>query len=837
MSLRKKQHKVNNHGNELFSNFVVDLRQFTKDIDQHTEKKISKEEIKFKNIVDQGVRKFKKNANSLKPNLLKNNYFRKSFFPILTQQLSLKKGKRFFRRLFLFKKNYFFEKVISEQQKIFAAKTKIRTAERRTNQAEEKVIWYRSLLSFSLVLLLLIVPLKILSYFEFFDLQNLENKILGRSQQAISSLLAAVDSVAKLDLAEADSDFQQASQGFLAAQEDLNKISDSLLSLAVLSNDPKIKLAAESKKFLTAGALVSSLGRNLVLATDSLFNGDSQNFSQILDNFSHYGQLAVNDAQELKKELNRINPDNLPLEYQSKFIDLNRQATLMSDNLVEFVKAADQLKEILGLSQDKRYLLIFQNNSELRASGGFLGSHALIDLSNGKIKNLEVPGGGSYDTEAGLKIKVIAPEPLWLVNPLWHFWDANWWPDWPTTAKNLMWFYEKSDGPTVDGVIGITPTVVERLLEVTGPIDLTEEYGLIIDANNFWETVQKIVEHQNLIKIDPEIVVGLPATSQPINSSLPLEQNLEVNSANKPKKIIGDLMAKILEVLPSKLNKENLLKIISLFEKNLSEKQILFYFNDYNLQAEIARHNWSGEIKDTNHDYLLVVNSNIAGQKSDRKMQEKIEHFSEISSDGSIINTVRIYRSHNGVKNEPLVGVRNVDWLRIYVPRGSKLLEASGFRYPDEHYFEKPEVDWINNPLLENERQAVIDEASGVKIYEENNKTVFANWVMVDPGETVIITFKYRLPFNFFDKSFDDSWLKRLNQLFNPDFTDLLPYSLLVQKQPGASASQFSSYLKLPSDWQIFWRHPENISGEINWSIQTDLGEDKYWSVLLEKNN
>jgi len=77
---------------------------------------------------------------------------------------------------------------------------------------------------------------------------------------------------------------------------------------------------------------------------------------------------------------------------------------------------------------------------------------------------MEVPSGGGYDTEAGLTEFIAAPEPLHLVDPLWHFWDANWWPDWEKSAKKLMWFYEKSDGPTVDGVISITPTVIEKII-------------------------------------------------------------------------------------------------------------------------------------------------------------------------------------------------------------------------------------------------------------------------------------------------------------------------------------------------------------------------------------
>ena len=837
MANKKTQLNINGSGTRnQTSGFVVDLRQ---KMNRELEQRIEKVEKQIKpNLLKLGTRRTKIKFSLPRLNFSfprRSDIFHSSRFSFsrILQRFKFKRSRSLWSEIF------------REQTGLYKVATKLNISSLRRVidhekriPAETKVIWYRSLLSFIAVLILIILPLKLFSYFEFFNLDRLENKIIGRSQLAFSNLMAATDAITKLDWQTASSDFLSAGGNFLAAQEELNKINDSILSLIALSNDPKLKLAAESKKFLRIGAIASSLGNNLVLATDSLFGGKPENFSVMLDNFSYYGELAVSDTKNLKKELDKINPENLPSEYQDKFSEISEQAGLLGSNLETFVGAGTKLKNFLGATQDKRYLLVFQNNSELRASGGFLGSYALVDIRDGKIRNLEVPGGGSYDTEGGMSVRVVAPKPLWLVNPLWHFWDANWWPDWPTTAKNLMWFYEKSDGPTVDGVISVTPTVVEGLLTITGPVDLTKEYGLVINADNFWETVQKVVEHDNIIKTNPEALVGIPASSTVLESSLPLKQNLEVNSANKPKKIIGDLMTKILEILPQKLTQDNLIKILALLESSLDEKQVLFYFSDPSLQAEVAKHNFAGEVRNTERDYLLVVNTNIAGQKSDRQMTEKIEHFSEVDLSGSIVNTVKITRTHNGIKNEPLTGVRNVDWLRVYVPVGSELLSAEGFGAPDEKYFdEKPEANWEENELVRKENLAESDAVSGTKIYEENNKTVFANWIMVDPGESATIVLKYRLPFNFLDRLPKDNWLKKVNALLNPEQGDLISYSLLVQKQPGAKPSTFSSNLVLPSVWPVFWRYPEDLSGTQGWNIADKVDADKYWSILIEKNN
>ncbi|MFZ4631597.1 MAG: DUF4012 domain-containing protein [Patescibacteria group bacterium] len=827
-----------------FPGFVIDLRKninseikkdkpIIKEKARLVKKELKEIEYKIKKKADKKINYLRKEKKKINPRFLKfiNSAEKEtlSFFKPLLKTFKKNKNKGFWLKFYL-NQSVEFEKAIKTNFKF----GNISKSEKRAKRAEEKLVWYKSIFSFILVLVVIITPLKLLSYFELLNIDKLEKKILGSSQLAMTNLMAASSAISKMDFKIADSEFQKAGSNFLEAENELNIINDSILSLAALSNDPKLKLAAESKKFLKAGAIASALGSNLVLSTDSLFS-NKDNFTKSIDDFVYYGSLAVSDAKELKIVINNINPKNLPTQYQEKFNSINKQVSLMSDNLESFVGAGSKFKELLGATRDRRYLLVFQNNSELRASGGFLGSYALVDIRDGKIRNLEVPGGGAYDTEGGMIVRVVAPKPLWLVNPLWHFWDANWWPDWPTTARNLMWFYEKSGGPTVDGVISVTPNVIEGLLEVTGPIDLTKEYGLVIDSNNFWETVQKIVEQKNFGSANSQDFIGIPTSSAIVDSSLPIKQGLELNTNNKPKKIIGDLMSKILEVLPQKLDKNNLIKILALFENNLSEKQVLFYFNDPVLQSEFSNRNWAGEVRDYKNDYLMVVNTNIAGQKSDRKMEEKIDHLSEVAADGSIINTLTITRSHIGLKNEIMTGVRNVDWLRIYVPKGSELLETTGFKIPEDKYLkEAPDDDWQQNDLVKTENEATSFGADNTKVYEENGKTVFANWLMVDPGETETVKIKYRLKINFFEKVSKDNWLKKINNFINPEKNNFSPYSLMIQKQAGAKPSEFKSTLILPSGYSIFWRYPDNLVGDKGWEINDSLNSDKYWSILVE---
>ncbi len=644
---------------------------------------------------------------------------------------------------------------------------------------------------FASIIFLLISPFAGYSYYR--SLNDVRGKVLGESEQAFNNLSLAGQLAGQFNFGQANQNFSQAGQNFIEAQNQLKQINDLVFAIAGVMPNNDLKLASASKNILKIGQLSTELGSNLSLALDSILNIKEATINDGLNSFTIYGRLAINNIYEINILLEPIDVKIIPEEYQEQFIDLKQKIDLLSQGLVQFIDLMQDLKEFLGMSQDKRYLLVFQNNAEMRASGGFIGSFAVIDFRNGQIKNLEVPGGGSYDTEAGLLEKIIAPEPLWLVNPLWHFWDANWWPDWPTTAKKLAWFYEKSDGSTVDGVISLTPTVIENLLSVIGPVDMTKDYGVIIDENNFWQITQTLAEQK-----PPE--------------------------TTKPKKIIGDLAVKIIEQLPTSLSKENLIKLIKIVEENLKQKQILFYFTNADLQDKITQFDWSGIIKPTSGDYFSVVNTNIAGGKSDKKIIQAIEHQAEIMADGSIIDTLTIKRTHTAIKREPFSGVRNVNWLRIYVPEGSQLLAAQGFMPVDQIYFEKPDASWKNDPdVIAGEGQAKIDQMSGTKIYNELGKTVFANWSQVDPGQTAQIYVKYKLPFS-------------VNEILSQSQAQIYPYSVLAQKQPGSSPSQLKLTLKINRIDKIIWHYPENLLLNSNgWEISDILDQDKFWAVILQK--
>ncbi|MEK7098154.1 MAG: hypothetical protein AAB906_04875, partial [Patescibacteria group bacterium] len=104
----------------------------------------------------------------------------------------------------------------------------------------------------------------------------------------------------------------------------------------------------------------------------------------------------------------------------------------------------------------------------------------------------------------------------------------------------------------------------------------------------------------------------------------------------------------------------------------------------------------------------------------------------------------------------------------------------------------------------------------------------------VDPGETIVIELKYRLPFKIGQDERNNFW-EGLKEFFGFDRKEFYPYSLLWQKQPGAKADHIESRLEADDNFHRVWSYPENIGTEKGWNVSDYLGGDRYQTVLLEK--
>jgi hypothetical protein len=648
---------------------------------------------------------------------------------------------------------------------------------------------------FALIVAVLLLPIRGLVLFG--QIQTDKDAIWKLGQDGLANLQSGVLSAAEDSYQAANINFEEALQNFSAIQE-------------VLSEYEEWMIAAGTKLPLVGKPL--SLSTNLLQVANNISQAAVTLNKKLEDNASLTDHIVFIDSQidetlpylsQASQDISNININKLPADLQVYFQDLQAYLPQVTTSLSNLDEVFDILLEVLGHEQEKRYLVLFQNNNELRATGGFVGSLALLDIYQGKINNLEIPKGGAYDLSAGQTVKIKAPRALSLLNPYFNIWDANWWPDFPTSAQKIIWFYENFGGSAIDGVIAINADVLQDLLTVVGPIELLD-YDLTIDADNLFTVIQEEVEYN----YDKE--------------------------ANTPKAIIADLAPIILDKLLSGQDKQK--EIVTVLVDQLASKDIQIYSQDSKTQEKIHQFGWSGAMLDNQRDYLNVVSTNIAGGKTDNDIYQTIDHQTEILSNGEIINTVRVTRTNRGIADNPLDSFdgNNLSYLRFYVPLNSEFIEAIGFDELTAGYFHAVEPGTMSDKDVAAEEEKMIDAESQTEIYESLDKTVFANWLALHPGESKTIAVKYKLPFKIDveDPLINNWWQK----LWSGDM-QLDHYSLLVQSQSGSKQTVFNSSILLPDNLKVVWNKAmDEQQMSVNNRLVTytnDLIGDQYFGFIV----
>lgn len=577
---------------------------------------------------------------------------------------------------------------------------------------------------------------------------------------------------------------RRASARFRQADDALSGANSLALGLATLV--PKTRASYRTARALTeAGAKSADAAALLAQGLLGALTGAERTPLERLDVMAAYAQGALPLLDDATAAGARVEAGVLPEAERAKAAELAERVAEGRLAVRDFVGLATLLGDVLGRAEQRRYLVLFQNPSELRPTGGFIGSYAELKLDRGEIKNLTVPAGGTYDLQGQLVARIAPPAPLALIADRWELQDANWSPDFRAAASKIRYFWSQSGGPTVDGVIAVNATLVPKLLALTGPVELPE-LGKTITAGNFLLETQKAVE-------------------------------LEYDRAeNKPKKILGLLAPKLIERLKA-LPQDRWLSIFGVLQDALATKDIQVSFSASDEDALAERFGWNGRLKTVNGDALAVVDANIAGQKTDLAIEETVDHAADIKPNGSVLDTVTLTRRHTASKGELFRGVRNVTYVRFYVPRGSTLLDARGFRSPDPKLFQPPREDVTPDPDEANKTRTLVRHPSGLEEWDEGERTVFGGWSLVDPGNSVVLRVTYRLPFSAFDIR------ERLQT--GPASEDPAPsaalgagsggagraaYSLLLTSQSGKSSRRLTSSVKLPEGWQTRWERPKD---------------------------
>lgn len=376
----------------------------------------------------------------------------------------------------------------------------------------------------------------------------------------------------------------------------------------------------------------------------TLSPNSDQTFEKEQFDISLQSFLDAKDNLELARaELNQVNFERFPDIVKGYSTPVEEFSEKM-DVLVEFVT---NVPDLVGLDGKKKYLLLFQNSSELRPTGGFIGSYATLELENGKISSLAIDDIYNPDGQIDLReIQVSSPTPIkeHLEEEFLHIRNANWDPSFPSSAEKIEDLFFRLDGREYDGIIAVDLQFVESILRVSGPVFLAA-YNEEITAENLYERAQ-------------------------FHSEFSYQEGSE-----QKRSFLTILGGKILERLFS-LKNENLFALGIQIQNSLDEKHLLVHIPNNPLSALLDERGWNGRLVETEGDYLYVVNANLGGTKANYYVKNEMSYdvFSA-TRDGLLRAELTLLYDHTGEDNT-WPGGPYTNYVRVLTQDGTKLTGA-----------------------------------------------------------------------------------------------------------------------------------------------------------------
>lgn len=296
----------------------------------------------------------------------------------------------------------------------------------------------------------------------------------------------------------------------------------------------------------------------------------------------------------------------------------------------------------LGFDHPKEYIVLLQNNMELRATGGFMGSFLRLRFDHGQYSLLKVED--IYTPDGQLDGHVDPPWPIQAAfGQGWYkLRDSNWDPDFPTAAKTIEWFFVHGGEPKADGLIAVNLSLMKEVLKIIGPIYILDQPEKIT-ADNFYKLTQSAVE-----------TGFFPGSSQ-------------------KRDFLSNLGKAVFENVKT-LSIDAKFKLLRSGISLLKSKDILIYSHDDLVQKWLGDSGFDGaltDIRNTNDDYLAIFESNLGANKANCCILRNVKLNKQIQGK-SLRHELKItYQNTNpaSLKQPPqLWGGAYVNYIRIGVP-------------------------------------------------------------------------------------------------------------------------------------------------------------------------
>ncbi len=496
------------------------------------------------------------------------------------------------------------------------------------------------------------------------------------------------------------------------------------------------RLAAVSQEAFKRGLLTREAGDLLgeeLPATQEIMEEAEQQIAQLRDKLSAGGEET--GLMTLMSGL--LGSSAWPLQREESLLRTGR-------NLVDFWYYS------LGYEEPRRYLLLGQNDDEIRASGGFIGVVVEVTVERGELVQLLYLDSTAVDGPL-YTVNPPAPEPifryLWIGKLLFR--DANWNPHFPSAASQLADIYQRAQGVRVDGVLAMTEEVILDMVDAFGGIRVPEVQELL-DRDQ----AERYVEGELLYVCQPR------------------------HGSTRPKRCFDeDLFQATLQRITSSLSQGEQTRVMAIIPGRLARKDILMHLFDPDASEILWEQGWNGTLTQVDHDYLMVVDSAVPGHV--RKVVERRLSYQVSLGVGQPLEAELLveYRHRGG---EPDPNCRQAvptetgcfwNYLRVYIP-----VLATAIQAPPVPVHEGSE--WLVWGYTPADSRSVISAPREGQV----GLTEIGGYLTVEPGTTLTLPLRYTLPAN-------------MVRQIGPS---VYQYRLLIQKQPGTPVEPVSVFVELP---------------------------------------